>query len=154
MRRAQPRWTWRLIPAWGRHALLADAGRTPWREISAMDVAEKFATEMNIARFADQLYHERDRQRQHWLRRLLVEEEDKLAQRWGQLELAEQYIAESSVRIDRQKALIARIAAAGQDVTDAATLLESFVAVRNTFEQICVRIRKGWIGPGFDSDFP
>jgi hypothetical protein len=98
------------------------------------DMAQ-FVGHLNIERFLDRLHFERDPAVLASLRRLLLEEEDKLGFNLERLGRVQRYIAESRDRITRQKALIERLVAKGDDVRFAEGTLRNLVEIQRIYEQ-------------------
>jgi len=76
-----------------------------------MDDTAQFASDLNVPRFADRVRFERDPAMRVSGHRLLLEAEDKLGRGVERLGNVQRHISESSRRIARQKALIAKLIA-------------------------------------------
>jgi hypothetical protein len=100
-----------------------------------MENTTRFVNDLNVARFLDKLRFEHDPATRASLRRLLLEEEDKLGRSIERLRKVERHVAEGSGRIALQKALIATLRADGKDVTLAETTLRNLIDIQQTFEQ-------------------
>jgi hypothetical protein len=88
-----------------------------------MDPIDRFINEQNIKRFTQQAYDELDAVKQQKLRNLLIEEEYRLGLHSTHLEIATRAINDAEARISRQEALIARMEAVGDDVSEANRML-------------------------------
>jgi len=82
----------------------------------AMENTTQFVNDLNVARFFDQLRFAHDPAARASLRRLLLEEEDKLGHSIERLCKDRRHVAEGNRRIALQKAPIARRGADGKDV--------------------------------------
>jgi hypothetical protein len=100
-----------------------------------MENTVQFVNDLNVARFLDQLRFEHDPATRASLRRLLLEEEDKLGRSIERLRKVQRYVAEGSRRIALQKALIARLKADGNDVTLAETTFKNLIDIQKILEQ-------------------
>ena len=94
----------------------------------------QFVSDLNVARFLDKLRVERNPALRASLRRLLLEEEDKLGSK-ERLGRVQHHIAEGRRRITRQKALIERLEAKGHDVKVAEGTLHNLIEIQEIFEQ-------------------
>jgi hypothetical protein len=94
----------------------------------------QFVSDLNVARFLDKLRVERNPALRASLRRLLLEEEDKLGSK-ERLGRVQHHIAEGRRRITRQKALIERLEAKGHDVKVAQGTLHNLIEIQEIFEQ-------------------
>jgi hypothetical protein len=95
----------------------------------------QFVSDLNVARFLDKLRVERNPALRASLRRLLLEEEDKLGSNLERLGRVQHHIAEGRRRITRQKALIERLEAKGHDVKVAEGTLHNLIEIQEIFEQ-------------------
>lgn len=84
---------------------------------------ERFVRDENIRRYENEIRTEADATRRSVLLRLLVEEENRLGWSHEQLAIAEQRITSLNKSVERQLALIDRMAEDGQDTTAAKDLL-------------------------------
>ena len=98
------------------------------------DMAQ-FVSDLNVARFLDKLRVERNPALRASLRRLLLEEEEKLGSNLERLGRVQRHIAEGRRRITRQKALIERLEAKGHDVKVAEGTLHNLIEIQEIFEQ-------------------
>ena len=95
---------------------------------------DRFINHKNINDFADKLLSEADPAQRATLTRLLVEEEDRLAHRTQELELATQRLASCRRLIAQQQRLIARLALDGKDTSRANQLLTLMLEVEALFD--------------------
>jgi hypothetical protein len=100
-----------------------------------MQEASRFVSEVNIATFTARLYDERNPAKRKELQRMLLEQEDRFGEYTNRLEVVQRYIRESTVRIDIQRHLIAKMEAAGYDVSQAIRALENSAQVRDLLHQ-------------------
>ena len=98
------------------------------------DLAQ-FVGDLNVSRFLDKLRVERNPDLRASLRRLLLEEEDKLGSNLERLGSVQHHIAEGRRRITRQKVLIERLEAKGHDVKVAEGTLHNLIEIQEIFEQ-------------------
>jgi hypothetical protein len=99
-----------------------------------MDTAQ-FVNGLNVERFVDRLRFEHDPTVRRSLRRLLLEEEDKLGLSLERLGKVQHHIGEGRARIARQKILIERLVANGHDARFAENLLRNFIEVNEILER-------------------
>ena len=92
-------------------------------------------SDLNVARFVDRLQLEPDPATRASLKRLLIEEEDKLGRRAERLGKLQHYIEEGSRRIALQKALVENLIAKGDDLSLAKRTLTNLVEIQRIFEQ-------------------
>jgi len=100
-----------------------------------MNETAQFVSDLNIARFLDKLRLEHDPATRTVLQRLLIEEEGKFGGSVERLSTVQRHIAEGNRRISLQKALVAKLAADGEDVGPAETMLSTLVEIQRIFEQ-------------------
>jgi hypothetical protein len=100
-----------------------------------MENTTQFVNDLNVARFLDKLRFEHDPATRASLRRLLLEEEDKLGRSIERLRKVQCHVAEGTRRIALQKALIARLRADGKDVTLTQTTLRNLIDIQQILEQ-------------------
>jgi hypothetical protein len=98
-----------------------------------MDEIDSFVNEENIARFSDRLYSERNPEKQHMLRRLLLEEEHRFGLCVSQMEMAQRYIGEGAARIEKQKTLISKMKSDGNNITEENRVLKNLEDIQNLF---------------------
>jgi hypothetical protein len=105
---------------------------------------DRFVARDNTNRFRDQLRFETDPTKRSILRKLLVEEEDKLAADFALLEDVAREIANCQQRIDRQRALVEALERCGRDVTTAEALLsaimESLILHQDYRQRVATRL--------------
>jgi hypothetical protein len=105
---------------------------------------DRFIARDNINRSRDQLRFETDPTKRSILRKLLVEDEDKLAADFALLEDIAREIANCRQRIDRQRALVETLERCGRDATTAKDLLgaitESFILHQHYRQRIATRL--------------
>src|SRR5712691_8047361 len=92
----------------------------------AVDI-DRFVAEQNVVRFRNKLLREADPNVQAALRRLLIEEEDKLARDLAQLSQVESEIESWNDRIAKQRSIVSRLEQSERDTRIAGQLLESLV---------------------------
>src|SRR6266700_556355 len=92
----------------------------------AVDI-DRFVAEQNVVRFRNKRLREVEPNLQAALRRLLIEEEDKLARDLAQLSEVESEIEGWNERIAKQRSIVSRLDQSGRDTTIAHQLLESLV---------------------------
>jgi len=111
--------------------------------MKGMDPLAKFVQGQNIARFTAQLLTEADANERDVLRQLLLEEETRYGFRSEQLALADQHIAASALRIERQKMLIEQMKAKGADTKIAERIFGNFLETHQLFVEIRSHIAEG-----------
>jgi hypothetical protein len=100
-----------------------------------MNETAQFVSDLNIARFLDKLRLEHDPATRTVLQRLLIEEEDRFGGSVERLSTVQRHIAEGNRRISLQKALVAKLAANGEDIGPAEMTLSNLVEIQRIFEQ-------------------
>ena len=95
----------------------------------------EFVSDLNIERFLEKLRFEPDPAVRGSLRRLLLEEENKLGLILERLGKVQHDIAENRGRITRQKVLIDRLGANGHDVMPAESLLRNLIEINEILER-------------------
>jgi hypothetical protein len=100
-----------------------------------MNETAQFVSDLNIARFLDKLRLEHDPATRTVLQRLLIEEEDKFGGSVERLSTVQRHIVEGNRRISLQKALVAKLAANGEDIGPAEITLSNLVEIQRIFEQ-------------------
>jgi hypothetical protein len=99
-----------------------------------MDTAQ-FVSDLNVSRFLDRLQLAHDPSIRASLQRLLLEEEDNFGDRAERLHNAQRHIAEGYSRIERQKALLAKLKADRKDVRLAERTLSNLLEIQRILEQ-------------------
>jgi len=100
-----------------------------------MEDTAQFVGDLNVARFVEKLWSERDPDTRVSLKKLLVEEEDKFGRRAERLSNLQRYIVEGNRRIASQKSLIRRLSASGHDIRMAEITLSNLMEIQGLFEQ-------------------
>lgn len=100
----------------------------------------RFVHEANIARFIHLLEREPDMETQGLLRRLLVEEEDRLGQSLERFDIMDRHIGRTNFLIAQHRLRVEQMRARGQDVAEAERLLDNMLDV----EKLLVRTRNTW----------
>jgi DNA-binding CsgD family transcriptional regulator len=95
----------------------------------------QFASEQNIARYADLFCHETDFAEQGRTRALLVSEENRFGFHSEQLERVDLHIAHGRERVGQQRALVSRLERQGGDTRVAVALLAGLVELLDLFER-------------------
>jgi hypothetical protein len=90
----------------------------------------------NISLFADQLRWETSQVRREALKRLLINEENRLGKHEKHSELAKRILREGTELISRQTRLIAKMKAVGADTGLAERALGSFQSYQSLIEEI------------------
>jgi hypothetical protein len=91
-------------------------------------------------RLTDQLRSEVEPSRLQQLRRLLIDEVDRLGVSFEWLAKFEQEIAKADERIEFQRAHVATLERAGSDTTAARSLLENLMQIQASYKQYRQRI--------------
>jgi hypothetical protein len=94
----------------------------------------QFVNDLNVARFLEKLWSERDPATRVSLQRLLMEE-DQFGRRAERLSNVHRHIADGRRRIELQKALIAKLKADGKDVSPAENTLNNLTETEKILEQ-------------------
>jgi len=100
-----------------------------------MDTTAQFVSDLNVARFVDQLQWQNDPATRAVLQRLLLEEVCKFGFNLDQLSMVDRQISEARERIRAQKNIIERLKIKGHDTTRAESLLGNLVGIQTIFEQ-------------------
>jgi len=100
-----------------------------------MDDTAQFVSDLNVARFVDQLRWQNDPAIRTVLQRLLFEEVCKFGFNWGQLSMVDRQISEARERIRAQRNLIQRLSIMGHDTKRDESLLTNLVGIQEIFEQ-------------------
>jgi hypothetical protein len=106
---------------------------------------DRYIARENIRQLRDRLSREENPEMRALLQKLLLEEEDKLGADLEALENVQQHIADSSQRIERQRALIATMERDGHKGLDHAKvllngLLESQFLLQYHYQRILIKI--------------
>jgi hypothetical protein len=105
-----------------------------------MDKLQRFISEQNISRFADQLRRESNAVRRDTLKRLLIEEEDRFGANVEWLHMIERYIAVWTAEIVRQTGVVSELKSNGDDANDAESILQTYVKIKDLFTSYRARI--------------
>lgn len=100
-----------------------------------MDDTTQFGSNVNMARFVGRLRVEHDAAIRRLLNRLLVEEWNTLGFNLGKLGDVQHEVIERRARVAIQIALVETLAANGQDVRLAESMLSSLIEIQKTIEQ-------------------
>jgi len=100
-----------------------------------MDDTPQFVSNVNMAGFAGRLRAEHDDAIRRLLNRLLVEEWNNLGFNLGKLGDVQREVIEGRARVAIQIALVETLAANGQDVRLAESMLSSLIEIQKTIEQ-------------------
>jgi hypothetical protein len=108
---------------------------------------DRYIARENIRQFRDRLSREENPEARALFQKLLLEEEDKLGADLEALENVQQHIADSSQRIERQRALIATMERDGHKGLDHAkvllnSLLESQFLFQYHYQRILIKINQ------------
>ncbi len=107
---------------------------------------DKFVARENIRHFCDRLEAETDAASRSLLRRLLVQEEDKLGHNSEALGEIENHIARAKGHVNRQQALLASSQRDAHDTTEALVLLNAYseilLAYENQREKILIKVQQ------------
>jgi hypothetical protein len=107
---------------------------------------DKFVARENIRHFRDRLETETDPNTRTLLRRLLVQEEDKLGHNSEALREIEDHIARAKEHVNRQQTLVASIESDGHDAKHALMLLNNYseilLAYQNQREKISIKLEQ------------
>jgi hypothetical protein len=96
----------------------------------------RFVANQNLSRFEDQLRIEGDLSKRYLLRKLLVEEVDRFADRSERLQMAERHIEACNAHISRQKLLVQRLSDGGNParIREAKRVLINLLELRDLYE--------------------
>jgi hypothetical protein len=108
-----------------------------------MDNFERCCSEGNISLFADQLRWEAAPDRREVLKRLLIQEEDRLGATQERLRMVERKLEEGAELIARQRRLIAQAKGRGADARAAERALETCEMIQDLFEKFRAVLRDG-----------
>ena len=100
-----------------------------------MEQVERFGCDGNISCFADQLRWETAPDRQEILKRLLIEEENRLGATGERLRMVERKLKAGAELIAGQRRLIAEVKNRGGDTQTAECALETYEMIQDLFEQ-------------------
>ena len=100
-----------------------------------MDATAQFVSDLNVARFVDQLRWQDDPATRTVLQRLLLEEVRKFGFNLDQLSMVDRQISEARDRVRVQEKIIERLKIKGYDTTGAESLLSNLVGIQRIFEQ-------------------
>jgi hypothetical protein len=100
-----------------------------------MDATAQFVSDLNVARFVDQLRWQNDPATRTVLQRLLLEEVRKFGFNLDRLSMVDRQISEARERIRFQKNIIERLRIKGYDTTRAESLLSNLVGIQRIFEE-------------------
>jgi hypothetical protein len=100
-----------------------------------MDATAQFVSDLNVARFVDQLRWQNDPATRTVLKRLLLEEVRKFGFKLDQLTMVDRQISEAREGVRVQKNIVERLRIRGYDTTRAESLLSNLVAIQRIFEQ-------------------
>ena len=100
-----------------------------------MDATAQFVSDLNVARFVDQLRWQNDPATRTVLQRLLLEEVCKFGFNLDQLSMVDRQISEARQRVGVQKNIVERLRIKGYDTTRAESLLNNLVGIQRIFEQ-------------------
>lgn len=100
----------------------------------------RFVHEANIARFIHLLEREPDMETQGLLRRLLVEEEDRLGHNLARFDIMDRHIGRTIFLIAQHRLRLEQMRANGQNVTEGERLLENMLNIQS----LLVRTRDSW----------
>jgi hypothetical protein len=101
-----------------------------------VDKLDCFASEGNISLFADQLRYETNPARQEKLKRLLIDEENRLGATEDRLRTIERKLTDGAELIMRMKRLIAEMKSSDRDTLSAEQTLRNFEMIQDLFERI------------------
>ena len=107
-----------------------------------MDELQQFVSEQNVARFVDQLRCERNAVRQDTLKRLLVEEENRLAAVAERLQMVDRNILDGAARIANQTKLVCELKSNGRDACEAERTLRTLEMIQALFVSFRASIRQ------------
>jgi hypothetical protein len=99
-----------------------------------METVDRFGSDGNISCFADQLRWETAPHRREVLKRLLIQEEDRLGATDERLRMVERKLEEGAELIARQRRLIARLQSSGGDARTAERALDTYEMIQDLFE--------------------
>jgi hypothetical protein len=107
---------------------------------------DKFIARENIRHFGEQLETETDPAIRSFLRRLLVQEEEKLGHDSEALREVENHIARAKGHVNRQQVLLASTEGDGHDTSQALVLLNAYseilLAFENQREKILIKLQQ------------
>jgi hypothetical protein len=101
---------------------------------------QSFVQQENLRRFVEALEHEADPDRRELLQRLLEEEENRYGKRRELIGRIDQFVAAGRVRIDRQRELVARLQADGEDHATAQVVLLNLIETQCFFADFRLRL--------------
>jgi hypothetical protein len=104
-------------------------------EKAPMDEVDRFLCDGNISRFSDQLRYETIPARQETLKRLLIEEENRLGSLDDRLSVVQRKLMEGAELIVRQKRLIAQMTSCNGETGSAERTLRTFEMIQDLFER-------------------
>jgi hypothetical protein len=111
-----------------------------------MNERDRFASDGNIACFADQLRWETNPVRRERLKRLLIEEENRFGAMESRLAMVERNLRDGAEILVRQKRLIAEVRGKGGDTGRLESTLQTMEMIQDLFERFGASIsaREPW----------
>jgi hypothetical protein len=111
-----------------------------------MNERDRFASDGNIACFADQLRWETNPVRRERLKRLLIEEEKRFGAMESRLAMVERNLRDGAEILVRQKRLIAEVRGKGGDTDRLESTLQTMEMIQDLFERFGASIsaRERW----------